>query len=113
MIIYWLKYILRIKNYYKRILTVFLNFAPSMKKNNKIRANRIEYAKSILKQMEVDHANGKLTEDDITEIKGRVFNIMLRGYDLPLLGSTTNTCVNERVLPEPYFFERKGFHKLF
>ena len=68
--------------------------------------DRFERAKEILTQMESDKSSGILSKEDEMEIKGRVLNLVLRGYDIPLQGSTHNTCKIERVLPEPSFFKR-------
>lgn len=74
--------------------------------------NRIEYAKEVLSKMETDKSNGVLSEQDEMEIRGRILNIVLRGYDIPLQGSTMNTHKPERVIPEPHFFVRNEFHKI-
>ena len=71
--------------------------------------DRIEHAKNVLSKMESDKSEGLLSEQDELEIRGRILNIIIRGYDIPLQGSTRNTCQVERVLPEPSFFIRKKF----
>jgi hypothetical protein len=74
--------------------------------------DRIEKARQILSKMEIDKANGVLSNEDELEIKGRLLNIVLRCYDIPLQGSTTNTYKPETVLPTPQSFVRSEFHKI-
>lgn len=73
--------------------------------------DRLEYAKEVLSKMELDKSNGILSIEDELEIKGRIFNIVMRGYDIPLQGSTTKTCNINRIVPKPSFFVRSEFHK--
>jgi hypothetical protein len=58
--------------------------------------------------------DAEFDRDLIAELEGRALNMYLRGYDIPLQGSTTHTCSHMRpVIPEPWFFERRSFLKLY
>jgi len=78
---------------------------------------RGDYARMLISKMDLDinsEVNRQLKKQMHTEFNGRIVNVILRGYDIPLQGSTTHTCNHlNRVLPDPIFFKRKGYFKSF
>lgn len=56
----------------------------------------------------------KIDKEILAELEGRALNMYLRGYDIPLQGSTMHTCSHMKpIVPEQWFFERRSFIKLF
>lgn len=87
-----------------------INFLETLEQEEK--ENRAKYIPLLIELLEVcsaaqeDPEIKKLIEE---EVKGRILNVILRGYDIPLQWSTTFTCRHmKRVLPEPETMIRKG-----
>ena len=79
--------------------------------------NRAEYVQLLIKNMKIDiekENNIEIKKLIKKEYNGRMINVILRGYDIPLQGSTTITCKHMKaVLPTPLSVQKQGYFKNF
>ena len=78
-------------------------------------ANRAKYVNCLIQKMN-EMLSNESDENKKTmikeEINGRIINIILRGYDIPLQGSTTLTCDHMKpIIPTPERVKKSGYFK--